>query len=188
MSTQEEIFSKGDWIVHANYGVGQVRRKEKKILEGVKKVFFRVKTFNGVYWLPVKNTDVPHIRPVASEYQIRKALSLIRMPPNVLTKDYKQRGQEISQTLQDGSLYSIAQIIRDLHGRKITVKLNQSEIVLLEKITQRFLNEWSVVNGEDVEVLAEKLRKALRTSIQKEEGGENINWLERVKKEVKRRR
>jgi CarD family transcriptional regulator len=185
MSTQDEIFSKGDWIVHANYGVGQVRQKEKKILEGVKRVFFRVKTFNGVYWLPVKNTAVPHIRPLASEYQIRKALSLIRKPPNVLTKDYKQRGKEISETLSSGSLYSVARIIRDLHGRKITVKLNQTEVALLEKITQRFLNEWSVVKGKDVEVLAQKLESALQASTEKTEDGESKSWLDKVKIGVK---
>lgn len=188
MSTQEEIFSKGDWIVHAHYGVGQVKRKEKKVLEGDKKTFFRVKTFNGVYWLPVKNTAAPRIRKLASEYQIKKALSFIRKPPVELPKDYKLRAKQIIEALKDGSLYTMAKVIRDLHGRKVTVKLNQTEIDLLEKITIRFLNEWSVVKGEEVEVLAEKLNRALQISIQKAEDGENNSWLERVKKGVKGKR
>ncbi|MBW2412037.1 MAG: hypothetical protein JRF72_19745 [Deltaproteobacteria bacterium] len=188
MSSQEESFSKGDWIVHAHYGVGQVKRREKKVLEGDKKTFFRVKTFDGVYWLPVKNTATPRIRRLASEYQIKKALSLIRKPPVELPKDHKRRGKQITETLKDGSLYTIAKIIRDLHGRKVTVSLNQTEISLLEKITDRFLDEWSVVKGEEVEVLAEKLNQALQKSIENAEDGENKTWLEKVRNGVKGRR
>jgi RNA polymerase-interacting CarD/CdnL/TRCF family regulator len=188
MSSQEESLSKGDWIVHAHYGVGQVKRKEKKVLEGDKKTFFRVKTFNGVYWLPVKNTAVPHIRRLASEYQIRKALSLIRKPPVELPKDHKQRGKQIAEALQDGSLYTMVKLIRDLHGRKKIAGLNQTEIALLEKITRRFLKEWSIVKGEDDAVLVQKLEEALQTSVQKTDDGEDITWLEKVKKEVKGRK
>lgn len=188
MSTQEESFSKGDWIVHTHYGVGQVKRKEKKILDGDKKTFFRVKTFNGVYWLPVKNIAAPRIRRLASEYQIKRALSFIRKPPVVLPKDHKRRGKQLTEALKDGSLYTMAKVIRDLHGRKVAVKLNQTEVALLEKVTKRFLNEWSVVTGEEVDVLAEKLNQALQKSIQKAEEGENDTWLEKVKKGVRGKR
>ena len=34
MSSQLELLDKGDWIVHARYGVGQVKGIEKKELEG----------------------------------------------------------------------------------------------------------------------------------------------------------
>ena len=122
MSTTEESLSKGDWIVHAHYGVGQVKQKEKKILEGDKKTFFRVKTFNGIYWLRVNNTAAPRIRRIASDYQIKKALSLICKPPVELPKDHKQRGKQINEALNDGSLYTMAEIIRDLHGRKADVE------------------------------------------------------------------
>lgn len=187
MNTTDESLSKGDWIVHANYGVGQVKQKEKKVLEGDKKTFFRVKTFNGIYWLRVNNTAAPHIRRIASEYQIKKALSLIGKPPVELPKDHKQRGKQINDALKDGSLYTMAKIIRDLHGRKAEFSLNQSDIVLLEKVTKRFLNEWSVVKGVEVGVLAEKLSGALQKSIQKEEVDKKP-WLERVKTEIKTRR
>jgi RNA polymerase-interacting CarD/CdnL/TRCF family regulator len=42
MNIQPATYSKGDWIVHAYYGVGQVKGIEKKELEGEKKLFFKV--------------------------------------------------------------------------------------------------------------------------------------------------
>jgi RNA polymerase-interacting CarD/CdnL/TRCF family regulator len=188
MNTIDENLSTGDWIVHAHYGVGQVKEKEKKVLEGDKKTFFKVRTFNGIYWLRVNNTAAPRIRRLASEYQVKKALSIIRTPPEELSKDYKQRIKEINEALKDGSLYTMAKVIRDLNGRKYEANLNQTEIVLLEKTTRRFLNEWSVVKGQDVGLLTEKLRSALQVSMQKEDSEGKIAWLEKVKHEVETRK
>ena len=42
MNVQQSTFERGDWIVHANYGVGQVRELEKKELDGQKRSFYRV--------------------------------------------------------------------------------------------------------------------------------------------------
>ena len=165
MSSQLELLDKGDWIVHAHYGVGQVKGKEKKEFEGEKETFFRVRTFNGVYWLPIDHTDVDHIRPLASKYQINKALRMIRKPTEKLPKDYKKRGRKISVVLCDVALYPKAKMIRDLYARKRTKKLNFSEGDALEKMKKIFIDEWSLVDDKDREALEQKLRQALRTSI-----------------------
>jgi RNA polymerase-interacting CarD/CdnL/TRCF family regulator len=167
MTTLQQVYSKGDWIVHAYYGVGQVKGKDKKTLAGEKQSFFKVKTFNGVYWLPIKKADVDHIRPLASKYQLRRALSLIRKAPKELPNDYKQRGKAISQALKDVSLYAKARMIRDLNGKKFTSKLNISDQEALEKMKKQFLNEWAVVKDQDHHELEEKLNQALHTSIEK---------------------
>jgi RNA polymerase-interacting CarD/CdnL/TRCF family regulator len=160
-------------------------------LEGVKKMFFRVKTFNGVYWLPAKNTEVSHIRPVASEYQIKKALTILRKPPNALAKDYKRRGKEISHVLEDCTLYAKAHVIRDLHGRKMTSSINQTEVALLDKLKKEFLHEWAIVTSKENKVLEDKLDQALKTSMEKfssmeaDEDTEGDSWLDKVRKGAK---
>jgi len=169
MEVQTAIYSKGDWIVHAHYGVGQVKGIEKKVLEGENKVFFRVKTFDGVYWLSVVQTNVEYIRPITSEYQIRRALTMIRMPPEQLPKDHNKRNKVIVETLKDSSLYAKACMIRDLNGKQQESRLNFTEEDAFTKMKNQLLNEWSVVKDEDRDVLEEKLEKALQTSVEKME-------------------
>ena len=111
MNIQPATFSKGDWIVHARYGVGQVKGIEKKELEGEKKLFFKVKTFDGIYWLSVVRTDVEYIRPITSEYQIRRALTIIRKPPKKLPENHTKRNKLITETLKASSLYPKARMI-----------------------------------------------------------------------------
>ena len=167
MDIQPGTYSKGDWIVHAHYGVGQVKGIEKKELDGEKKLFFKVKTFDGVYWLSVVKTDVEYIRPITSEYQIRRALTIIRRPPEKLPENHAQRSKAISDALKAPALYTKARMIRDLNGKQQVSKLNFSEEDAFLKMKKQLLNEWSVVEDIDRKVLEEKLEKALEISIEK---------------------
>lgn len=167
MDIQPGTYSKGDWIVHAYYGVGQVKGIEKKVLDGEKKIFFRVKTFDSEYWLSVVQTNVEYIRPLTSEHQIKRAMTMIRKPPEQLPKDHNKRNKVIIEALKDSSLYTKARMIRDLNGRQQEAKLNFTEEDAFLKMKNQLLNEWSVVQETDREVLEEKLEKALEISLEK---------------------
>lgn len=164
MDAQQNTYSKGDWIVHAYYGVGQVRELERKELDGKKRIFHRVETFDGEYWLSVSGTNVEYIRPIASEYQIKRALTMVCMTPEELPESYPQRNKVISDAIKDSSLYTKARMIRDLDGREKESRLNFAEEDALLKMKKQFLDEWSVVKKTDREILEEKLDEALNTS------------------------
>ena len=164
MDVQPGTYSKGDWIVHAHYGVGQVKGIEKKVLDGENKLFFKVKTFDGVYWLSVVRTDVEYIRPITSEHQIKRALTIIRKPPEKLPENHTHRNKAISDALNDPSLYAKARMIRDLNGKQQISKLNFTEEDAFLKMKKQLINEWSVVENIDHETLEEKLEKALEIS------------------------
>jgi len=164
MDIQQSTYANGDWIVHAHYGVGQVREMEKKELDGEKQIFHRVKTFDGEYWLSVSGTDVEYIRPIASEYQINRALTMVRKTPERLPEGYLQRSKMINDAIKDSSLYTKARMIRDLNGREKESKLNFTEEDTLLKMKKQFLDEWSVIKKVDREILEEKLDEALNTS------------------------
>jgi len=164
MNVQQSTYEKGDWIVHANYGVGQVRDLEKKELDGKKKAFYRVKTFNSEYWLSANRTDVEYIRPITSEYKINRALTMIRQTPENLPENYTERNKVIKEAINDPSLYTKACMMRDLHGKDQESKLNFTEEDALLKMKKQFLNEWSVIKDVDRDILEEKLDKALSTS------------------------
>ena len=167
MNVQQSPYAKGDWIVHARYGVGQVKGLEKKQLEGEMKLFYKVKTFDSAYWLSVMRADAEYIRPVTSPYKIRQALTQMRRPPKPLPENHTQRNKAISEAVRDTSLSPKARMIRDLHGKQVESRLNFTEEDALLKLKKQFVNEWSVVAGEDPADLQEKLEKALATSIER---------------------
>lgn len=166
MYLEQSLFSIGDWIVHVFYGLGQVIGRDKKVLEGEKLTFLRVKTFDSLYWIPIAKIDNNRVRPLASRNQFKYALAIFQKPPKKLSKDYHKRRKEIIQTLRTVSLYSKARMIRDLHGRRITSRFNFDENKVFKSLKAQFLDEWALVMDEDRMLLEMKLNKALEVSIE----------------------
>ena len=164
MNVQESTYERGDWIVHARYGVGQVRELEKKKLDGAQKEFLRVRTSDSEYWLSLSRMDAEYIRPVTSEYKINKALRMIGKAPKELPEKHSERIKVINEAINDPSLYTKARMIRDLNGKEQETKLNFTEEDALIKMRKQFLDEWSVIKDVDRSILEEKLNKALNMS------------------------
>jgi RNA polymerase-interacting CarD/CdnL/TRCF family regulator len=167
ISMTQQTFTIGDWIVHAFYGVGQVKGRENKVLEGEDREYLWIKTADSDYWLPIENMDATHIRPLASQDQIRKALNLIQKQPEALANEYLVRRKEISMAVNDVSLNTKACMIRDLSGRKRVHNLNLNEGEILLQMKLDLINEWALVTGEEKNILQTKLTQALQFSSKK---------------------
>lgn len=167
ISMTQQTYTVGDWIVHAYHGVGQVKGREVKVLEGEDKEYLWIKTSDSDYWLPIDNIDAAHIRPLASQDQIRKALNLIQKQPEALAKEYLIRRKEIATAVKDVSLDSKACMIRDLSERKRIKSLNLNEGEILLQMKLDLINEWALVTGEEKNILQTKLTRALQFSSKK---------------------
>ena len=54
-------FAVGDWIVHKWYGIGQIKKIEKKPIEGEKVRVFNVAIEDGAFFVPVNDEDNPRV-------------------------------------------------------------------------------------------------------------------------------
>ena len=142
MISEQKTYKKGDWIVHIFYGLGQVIGKDKRELDGEKQGYLKVKTDDSLYWIPVANIDFNRVRPIASINQIKYAFTLVQKPPKKLAKDYIARKKEISQTLNNVSLYSNVRLIRDLKGRSAASKSNMNDDNVLTNIFVFSCKRW----------------------------------------------
>lgn len=160
--------SKGAWVVHAYHGVGQIKGVDKRTLEGETKKYYRIETAESAYWLPIEQADdVEHIRPLASKSTFSRALSTIRKKPEELNEDHKKRAREISDRLGEGTVVSLARLIRDLHGKKYTDRLNLNEENTFERVKKQFVLEWAVAAELKAQDAVSKLEQALEISVEK---------------------
>ena len=162
----EEKLDKGDWIVHKQHGVGQIKAVEEKTIGDSVRQYFRVDVSGGVYWLPT--TDMPdYVRPVSSHYKFRKVLKLIREAPAELPQEYKERDRKIAERLEDPALESKGKLIRDLHARKQTegAKLSALNERQLDGLRIQFLAEMVIVLDVEMREAEDRLDKALKKSL-----------------------
>ena len=175
MSSQEltlqdgASLEKGDWIVHQQHGVGEVRAIDKKTLGGKERKYFRVKTKKGgTYWLPV-NKKPDYIRFISPRSQIEKTLKLISETPESLPKNYKSRNSFIAEKLSEADIYTKAEVIRDLHARGAQEDVNLTVIDSrrLDKLREQLLREMVVALEIEMSEAEAKLERALKKSVSK---------------------
>lgn len=147
MAKESQPYSIEDWIVHLYHGVGQVVDIEAKSLDGKKKDYYKVKTKDSTYWILVEKSDNFRIRPLSTPREINNALRLMKRKPSEMSDDHLQRKSQINEVKADGSLKSVAKIIRDLSARQANEKLNDSEERALNQFINRLTEEWSESKG-----------------------------------------
>jgi RNA polymerase-interacting CarD/CdnL/TRCF family regulator len=162
-------FKVGDWIVHDNYGVGEVVDITDKDLDGQRETFFKVTAAEIEYWLPSDKADAEHIKRIRSKAEFDQALDILSEPPDLMTEPSHRNKRLINERWLDGSLPSRAALIRDLNGRNHTKELSYDEKRTFERAENFFINEWIISNPSLSKTKAkQKLNEALDLSIARE--------------------
>jgi RNA polymerase-interacting CarD/CdnL/TRCF family regulator len=159
---QEIHYSIGEWVVHSQYGVGQIKKTEVMPLHGKQTECFKVQVKDGAFWFPTNTSENPRIRPVESQEIMIKVIKNLRRKPGNLDKDKKYWSQRIKEVPTDGDLLSISHLIRDLSAQQAQKRLNESQIRALSEFKERLLDEWSAITDTPIE----KIRPQLISYIQ----------------------
>jgi len=167
MSDNGQTYEVGDWIVHLTYGVGQIENIEEKPIGGALQKCYHVRTNDGVFWLPVNNEDNERVRPIAGPKRIQRALAALREAPMKMATNFRSRRKRIKQDSLDGDLNSDLTLIRDLNARQFRKGLNNTEQNAFKIIVKRFLQEWSLSKGIEIQEANEMLERYLLESRQK---------------------
>ena len=147
MAADGDNYSKGDWLVHPSYGIGQVKKVEKKKIEGEKIEFYRVEGENTTYWLPVGQLEASRVRRLATRRQFRKAIKLLKRTPREMDPDHTKRRSRIKEVMSTGSLRSVVRAVRDLSARNSDKRLSDTERRSLEQFIDSLVEEWAIAEG-----------------------------------------
>jgi RNA polymerase-interacting CarD/CdnL/TRCF family regulator len=162
MSDKLKSFRKGDWVSHLQYGVGQVEGKEKKTLDGESKEYYKVSTRNGIFWIPTDSLDPSRIRPVVSEGELQKAITILESPAEEMDSKHTVRKSRIDQVIAEGDLEGFCLLLRDLQGKRAKDALNATEQRAHATIKKKIASEWSATREIPVQDATKEINKLLR--------------------------
>ena len=157
--SKKPALEKGEWIVHAYYGIGQITKVVTRAIGEQKAKYYRVDAANSIYYVPIKNPINDRIRPLSSEYKLRKAKKILRSKPEELPENHNDRRKYISEFSSSSEMDVSAQILRDLHFRKHESGLNDYEQKIMESTERMFIREWAIIQDISEEEAQEKLEK-----------------------------
>lgn len=144
-------YSIGDWVVHHTYGIGQIQKIEVKPIHGEQISCFRVKTKDTVFWFPQDQSENPRIRPVATPEIVYRAEKELQITVRELDLDREMWRERIEDVKLHNDLIAISQLVRDLTILRTQRKLNQTEVEILSRFTDRLIREWSAAMNKNVE-------------------------------------
>jgi RNA polymerase-interacting CarD/CdnL/TRCF family regulator len=165
VSKKPDSLDKGDWIVHSYYGIGQIKSIETKLIDKEKVRYYKVKAKNSTFFVPVNNVINERIRPISTEYRLRKAKKALRSTPQELPENHNDRKKFIKEISSDRSLDNIAEIIRDLTYRKEHEGLNDFEENTLQRLEKLFIREWAIIKDSTEDEIHERLEKIFREEL-----------------------
>jgi RNA polymerase-interacting CarD/CdnL/TRCF family regulator len=154
--------NKGDWVVHAHHGIGQVADFTAKKLADRNVVCLEIKTETLTYFLPINDVSVHHIRHLSSPRHIKEALATIASNPEPISEDFRVRNSHILEEIAKGTLESKAGLIRDLTGRSVLKGNDVNENSALTRLKEQFVDEMMLVCKMNRPTAQKKLEIALK--------------------------
>jgi CarD family transcriptional regulator len=154
MQERAHQFKVGDKAVYPAQGVAEVIKIEEKDIAGSRQSFYvlRILDTDRKIMVPVSNASAVGLRQVISEQEIREIFDILR--ERTITFDnqtWNRRYRGFMDKIKTGSIYDVAEVLRDLYRLKTDKQLSFGERRMLETARGLIVKEIAISRGQTEE-------------------------------------
>ena len=152
-TTEESLYSVGDYLVYPMHGVGQINAVSKQVILGKRKQCYvlELNSSKMKVMIPVDKAQEIGIRPIIKKKDVKKVLDLLRKDEVDTEEDWKIRYQNNMNKIKSGSIYSVAEVCRNLYKRAKDKELSLMERRLYESAYNLISSEIALSKEIDIE-------------------------------------
>jgi len=153
----------GQKIVHRRYGAGTVVRvrKGRENEEHERYYVIDIPSRDLKVHLPADSAQYTDLRELVSMRKMKRALGILSQEPMDLPRDYRERRALVSELMTDGTVSSLAQIIRDLCALQSRKSMSTLETTMLTNAKRRLAGELALVADIELPQAMQRIEKAL---------------------------
>jgi len=147
MQAANHQFKVGDKAVYPAQGVAEVVSIEEKDIAGSRQRFYVLKLLDTErkIMVPVKNAVTLGLRPPISTKEIREIYAILRKQKVVLDKQtWNRRYRGFMDKIKTGSVFDVAEVMRDLYRLRAEKSLSYGERRMLEVARALIVKELAV--------------------------------------------
>lgn len=140
----------GDIVVYPAHGVAEIEAIEEREISGTKMPFFILKILDSemTVMIPVSNVNNVGIRSLVDEKGIIKVVGILhKKDVTIDNQTWNRRYREYMDKIKSGSLFEIAEVLRDLSVLKRSKDLSFGERKMYDTAKNLLLNEISISKG-----------------------------------------
>ena len=155
-------FKIGDKAVYPAHGVGQVTGIEEKEVAGCVERFYVLKILGNdmTILVPSSKAEKVGMRNIIAESQVTRVLSILKeRGVQIDQQTWNRRYREYMEKIKTGSVYEIAEVIRDLYVLKDDKELSFGERKMLEMAKNLLVKELSIAKRKKEKDIEEELER-----------------------------
>lgn len=166
-STNVSEFKIGDKAVYPAQGVAEVVSIEERDIAGSRQRFYVLKILNTdrKIMVPVKNAQTVGLRQVISETEIREIFEILReRTVSFDNQTWNRRYRGFMDKIQTGSIYDVAEVMRDLYRLKTEKSLSFGEKAMLEKARTLIVKEIAIARSKTETHVLEEIESIFKSN------------------------
>jgi CarD family transcriptional regulator len=141
------MFHKGDKAVYPGHGVGVIESIETKQISGKEQSFYILRFVdNGMtIMVPEDNVKSAGLRTVIRKIDARKVIEILKDREITLdNQTWNRRYREYMEKINTGSIYEIAEVLRDLHLLRVEKELSFGEKKIMDMAKNLLVKELAI--------------------------------------------
>jgi CarD family transcriptional regulator len=165
LAVRVDAFKIGDKAVYPAHGVGEVTAIENREISGTSQTFYILRILdNGMkIMIPTTNVEQVGLREVIEADKVDEVYDILREKGlSVDTTTWNRRYREYMEKIKTGSVFEVAEVLRDLYLLKTNKDLSFCELKLLDTARGLLIKELSVARNCDEEDVENEFRKIFR--------------------------
>jgi CarD family transcriptional regulator len=158
------MFKRGDLAVYPAHGVGKIESIETKSIGGKKQDFYIMRILDNdmKIMIPVRNAHAVGLRQLIDSKDVPKVYEILKTREiSVNGGTWNRRYREYMEKIKTGSIYELAEVLRDLTVLKVEKELSFGERKMLDTARGLLLKELSIVRDLSEDELEKEIREIL---------------------------
>jgi CarD family transcriptional regulator len=153
------MFQVGDKAVYPGHGVGVIEAIETKEISGSELMFYILRVLdNGMtIMIPRDNVGAVGLRGVIRKLEIPKVLKILKdRDVEIDNQTWNRRYREYMEKINTGSIFEIAEVLRDLYLLRTEKELSFGERKILDTAKNLLVKELAIVRDvKETDILRE---------------------------------
>lgn len=167
MQARTHDFKVGDKAVYPAQGVAEVVSIEEKDIAGNRQKFYvlRILDTDRKIMVPVNNASNVGLRPPISETEIREIFEILRERTIAFdNQTWNRRYRGFMDKIKTGSVFDVAEVMRDLYRLKAEKSLSFGERRMLETARSLIVKEIAVARRKTEAKIQAEIEKIFETN------------------------
>ena len=158
------MFKTGDLAVYPAQGVGKIEAVESKKIGGSRQDFYIMRILDNdmKIMIPVGNAESVGLRPLIAPGEIPNVYDILRSREiSVSSATWNRRYREYMEKIKTGSVFELAEVLRDLSVLKGEKELSFGERKMLDTARGLLVKELSIIQDISEESVLEEIDEIL---------------------------